>query len=1131
MDKFKLLRIVKKRKENELKREEGWNDRFYVKENNTPNKISLNKTRTHIKIKSRDIKSINPNNYTEDEANSKININTHLITENKTILPLPKPKLKPNQTLNNLLNKLHKKEKEKEQKIGINKNNQNNNELYNKVLNLWEELGVNYVYQSIFNKIIANLNKEKKELYYKYEYNRLNNIYNIINLIIIDIDNREKIIFDLQNNYYYDKENEEKIIYDEETIKNVLNMLVNLRKYTIDILNNIILLRKEIGYDLFMNKFDKNKIFIFPNDYIIKMNNDLDFLINSPLNKYFNFSKSDPFITKINTNNSNKYKLPELKEENIISLINNFDNIYYDELINQEVNIMTINSKNSFDSIFNFTSKNKIIKKKNNIIKNIHNNTNKIIKANRGLSRQKLKPKINIPKNQEKKFSSDKINKSNSKSINHNFKYTNNRIFQNEKNNEEDNQLNINFNNIHNNPINEDDIKIFERFIEQSIMEKNNIDKEVINNKIKINKNEKIYKRKNKKEEIISKSNTINKKNSKEYDDLDSDIIDNSIKKENSLKKKNENLKKQISNFIKDILEESEIENSQNISISRNNILNKDNNNNNNEIDYDLDNIEIEAEPIKKIYPNFTIELYNDKLSSLKDIYNNYYKKIPEKIKKGFNVGANIIKYIKGIYPKILLIKSNNNTQILGIITLNYLENNSNSIIVRKAQSNNYNKILNISSISCINESQFEDILINCIDFCEEFFNLEYIILELYYLNENGKFILYSDLEKIIKNKAKFKWVNMENDGKNRKIKYRYTKKYDNKNINNEINNNIINLKSINLIGYEDENNYNNMDIRQLSLINDFSINYLLLEMIGQNNFTVIDKKNDENNYINSIINKITFKRINHICADFLVSQIGDSNDIKNFIKENENFINDKELFRKINEKIFNDLYFGISIININNSFKNIIKRKYKGYIYNILFNDQINEFSIKDNNNNDMNFYLIKSSDQNISIIIYEFKNNESLEDIKKILYNNKNTTDFDDEKNISEIFKELFSKVTKKPIKINKNIYIPSFKILTDQFAFRPSIFSEVILENEENFKNYKINSLNIIEELSFGIDEPFIIQQNVMNLDEEFENNIIIKNDFILSIVNNDLIFELQIPTVSTFLINKSFWIKSS
>ena len=127
----------------------------------------------------------------------------------------------------------------------------------------------------------------------------------------------------------------------------------------------------------------------------------------------------------------------------------------------------------------------------------------------------------------------------------------------------------------------------------------------------------------------------------------------------------------------------------------------------------------------------------------------------------------------------------------------------------------------------------------------------------------------------------------MENDGKDRKIKYRYTKKNDNMNGNDEANNNIINLKTINIIGYEDEKNYNNMDIRQLSFINDFSINYLLLEIIGQNNFTVIDKKNDGNNYINSLINKITFKRINHICSDFLISQIKDCNDIQSFIKEN----------------------------------------------------------------------------------------------------------------------------------------------------------------------------------------------------------------------------------------------------
>ena len=105
------------------------------------------------------------------------------------------------------------------------------------------------------------------------------------------------------------------------------------------------------------------------------------------------------------------------------------------------------------------------------------------------------------------------------------------------------------------------------------------------------------------------------------------------------------------------------------------------------------------------------------------------------------------------------------------------------------------------------------------------------------------------------------------------------------------------------------------------------------------------------------------------------------------------------------------------------------------------------------------MNFYLIKSSDQNTSIII------KIMNLWQKLIYNNKINKN-DDEKNISEVFKELYSKITKKPIKIDKNIYIPSFKILADQLAFRPSIFIEVILENH-NFKNYKINSLNIIEE----------------------------------------------------------------
>ena len=341
-----------------------------------------------------------------------------------------------------------------------------------------------------------------------------------------------------------------------------------------------------------------------------------------------------------------------------------------------------------------------------------------------------------------------------------------------------------------------------------------------------------------------------------------------------------------------------------------------------------------------------------------------------------------------------------------------------------------------------------------------------------------------------------------------------------------------INLRSLSIIGYESEKNYNNMDIRQLSFINDFSINYLLIEMIGQHNFKVADKKNEGNNFINSLIKKVTFKKINHLSSDFLMSQVGEASDIKDFIKENEEFLNNNEIIEKIDQKIYYELFFSSAIININNSFKNIIKRKYKGYLYNILFNDNINEFTIKDNNNKDMKFYLIKSYEQNTSIIIYELEKNKTLEDIQKILFNTKNNNkNANVDKNISEIFKEIYSKVTKKPDKINKSIYIPSFKIFSNQMVYRPSVFSGVTLENEKNDKNLKIDCLDYIEELTFGIDEPFTVQQNVMDLDEDFEDSIIIKNDFIISLVDNDLIFELQIPIISAFHVLKSNLIKYS
>ena len=76
----------------------------------------------------------------------------------------------------------------------------------------------------------------------------------------------------------------------------------------------------------------------------------------------------------------------------------------------------------------------------------------------------------------------------------------------------------------------------------------------------------------------------------------------------------------------------------------------------------------------------------------------------------------------------------------------------------------------------------------------------------------------------------------------------------------------------------------------------------------------------------------------------------------------------------------------------------------------------------------------------------------------------------------------------------------------------------------------KKYKINCINFIEELTFGIDEPLIMRENIMELDSFInKDDITIKNDFIINLIENDLILELQIPTIATFFVEKKNWIK--
>jgi len=166
------------------------------------------------------------------------------------------------------------------------------------------------------------------------------------------------------------------------------------------------------------------------------------------------------------------------------------------------------------------------------------------------------------------------------------------------------------------------------------------------------------------------------------------------------------------------------------------------------------------------------------------------------------------------------------------------------------------------------------------------------------------------------------------------------------------------------------------------------------------------------------------------------------------------------------------------------------------------------------------MTFYLIKNTDQNYSIIIYELKENQDFESLQKLLIS--------DNKNISEVFKEIFSKVNQKPIKLDKNIFIPLFNSENNITKFRPSCLRDVTIENNEN--KFRINCINIVEQMNLGCEESLNLQNYGIELDIfDPEDNIIIKNDFIINFVENDLLYELQIPTVASFFVDKRNWIK--
>ena len=521
-------------------------------------------------------------------------------------------------------------------------------------------------------------------------------------------------------------------------------------------------------------------------------------------------------------------------------------------------------------------------------------------------------------------------------------------------------------------------------------------------------------------------------------------------------------------------------------------------------------------------------------------LYTSYMSYIEERMKLSFNINRDIYYYSKiGIYPKLLLFKDLA-SNVKAICSLSYNQN-----------TNSDKKILTITNISCMEGYKISKILLYLIEYCQnnEIY-FDSIEINLYYIKKDGKFILDNEYENEIKNEAKFKWVRLENDGENRKIVYHYVNNnlINNKeNIINDNNNYKVNINQtktgINIINYSLINYSQKYGIENIFL-SEYSQLYPIINLLKK--YFLLDNEEADINQIIENFKGIKLKKIIRLISEYCRMLTTNSKDFKNDYSNNDNFnIELLYQFLEIIEKNRNENadLLCLNCFNVFSDFNNIIKTEIDGYEYNIIssndylievFNmnnnsgddndDNYSNFNIYnnyENNNNIKKFdddvlYFIKSEKENISFIFYEIK-----EDKQNI--NKQEIKSF-----FNKILKKILIKDNEEPIKSYKNICVPSFHCKKRN-------------NEKENLEEKLDKKLKLIDyELFYYSDEIQFCLENLLNNEIKFsfpfskklegnEDVKIIKNNFIIAVINTDLILDYHIPAMNIYYIDKENWIK--
>ena len=784
------------------------------------------------------------------------------------------------------------------------------------------------------------------------------------------------------------------------------------------------------------------------NSYLIEMKTDLNFLISSNLSKYFFFIENDPFLNSISKNINIEYE--KNNDLQIEKELNERVKICEYILLNEILN-------NEHKKNFNYRYNNNL----NNISTHSLISTKSNTKLNKSIEGNYLYDyKLNKRKNSNKKMISNKS---------------------------------INSFNIYNKKKSTFKKKIPFNILTESKFIINNCERNFSKGKLKYEE-AKTDIPKGKIEVILDRKKLENEKNKNQRNNKNSNYIKddnltfdyyNKIQYEQQNISKKSDSKNELSAINQSNINEVR---SETMTLSKNDEDTKD-------IIKDLKKEEkFDNKKDNKI--PLVIKIYSGSINDFISIFKSVVNQIPDEQKIGFQINNNLNYYLKGVYPNILIIEEENNIKGLSIVYFDPIQ---------------LCKSLNISLICTIESEIFSECLNLLKNFCTDNFEYDELRLDLFYGIKEGQFYLIETLEKIIKGE-KFKWVNMENDGKNRKIKYKYSNpNLSPESILNQSGKSIIKLKTLCIISLDSIENKLENTSRKMNELNNFSVMSIIEELIVQYDYRIEDTNMDSK--FQEFLKNLKPNKFKKMTSDFIQCLLGSSNEILSFLKENS-----FELSNSINNNILNNDTLAISLLKVESSFETIIQTNYNGYKYNIITNENIEVFSYKKNENDDKfeDFYFLRTSNDILSLIIYELKDNSSLDDLI-----NMNSED----DNIYDEFQRVYTKMNNQPLKSMKRILIPSFQITKENMHKKPSFLNAIQLSNNDEI--YQITYLNQFEKFDFSNDNN--LKSNLIFEDINTENDIIIKNDFLMVLINSDLFCDLQIPTISAFIVHKKCWQK--